>query len=33
MGGANLQRVNNHFSKFEYIHVGMNTFGVTDYTN
>ena len=28
---ANLQCVNNHFAKFEYI--GMNTVGVTDYTN
>ena len=29
--GANLQCVNNHYAKFEY--KGMNTVGVTDYTN
>ena len=28
---ANLQCVNNHYAKFEY--KGMNTVGVTDYTN
>ena len=31
MEGANLQCVNNHYAKFEYI--GMNTVGVTVYTN
>ena len=31
MGGANLQCVNNHYAKCEYI--GMKTVGVTDYTN
>ena len=31
MGGANLQCVNNHYAKFE--HIGINTIGVTDYTN
>ena len=31
MGGTNLQHVNNHYAKFEYI--GINTVGVTDYTN
>ena len=31
MGGANLQTVHNHYAKFEFI--GMNTIGVTDYTN
>ena len=31
MGGANLQCVNNHYAKFEY--KGINTVGVTDYTN
>ena len=31
MGGVNLQNVNNHYAKFEYI--GRNTVGVTDYTN
>ena len=30
-GGAHLQCVNNHYAKFEY--KGMNTVGVTDYTN
>ena len=29
--GANFQCVNNYYAKFEYI--GMNTVGVTDYTN
>ena len=29
--GAHLQRVKNHYAKFEYI--GLETFGVTDYTN
>ena len=29
--GAHLQCVNNHYAKFEY--KGMNTVGVTDYTN
>ena len=29
--GAHLQFVNNHYAKFEY--KGMNTVGVTDYTN
>ena len=29
--GAHLQCVNNHHAKFEY--KGMNTVGVTDYTN
>ena len=29
--GTHLQCVNNHYAKFEYI--GMNTVGVTDYTN
>ena len=29
--GAHLQCVNNNYAKFEYN--GMNTFGVTDYTN
>ena len=31
MEDANLQYVNNHYTKFEYI--GINTVGVTDYTN
>ena len=31
IGGAHLQCVNNHRAKFEY--KGMNTVGVTDYTN
>ena len=31
IGGAHLQCVNNHCEKFEY--KGMNTVGVTDYTN
>ena len=31
IGGAHLQCVNNHCAKFEY--KGMNTIGVTDYTN
>ena len=31
MGGAHLQCVNNNSAKFEY--KGMNTVGVTDYTN
>ena len=31
LGGAHLQCVNNHSEKFE--HKGMNTVGVTDYTN
>ena len=31
MRGANFQNVNNHYAKFEY--KGMNTVGVTDYTN
>ena len=29
--GEHLQCVNNHYAKFEY--KGMNTVGVTDYTN
>ena len=29
--GAHLQCVSNHYAKFEY--KGMNTVGVTDYTN
>ena len=29
--GAHLQCVNNHYAKFEY--KGMNSVGVTDYTN
>ena len=31
IGGAHLQCVNNHYAKYEY--KGMNTVGVTDYTN
>ena len=31
MGGAHLQCVNNNYVKYEY--KGMNTVGVTDYTN
>ena len=31
IGGAHLQCMNNHYSKFEY--KGMKTVGVTDYTN
>ena len=31
LGGAHLQCVNNHYAKFEY--KGMNTVGVSDYTN
>ena len=31
MEGANFQCVNNHYAKFEY--TGINTVGVTDYTN
>ena len=31
MGGENLQCVNNHHAKSEY--EGINTVGVTDYTN
>ena len=31
MEGAYLQCVNNHYAKFAYI--GINTVGVTDYTN
>ena len=31
IGGAHLQCVNNHYAKFEY--KGMNTVGVSDYTN
>ena len=31
IGGAHLQCVNNHYTKFGY--QGMNTVGVTDYTN
>ena len=30
-GGAHLQSVNNHYTRFEY--KVMNTVGVTDYTN
>ena len=31
IGCTNLQCVNNHYAKFEY--KGMNTIGITDYTN
>ena len=31
MRGAHLQCLNNHYAKFEY--KGLNTVGVTDYTN
>ena len=31
IGGAHLQCVNNHYVNYEY--KGMNTVGVTDYTN
>ena len=31
IGGAHLQCVNNHYTKFEY--KGIKTLGVTDYTN
>ena len=31
IGDAHLQCVNNHYAKFEY--KGINTVGVTDYTN